>query len=130
MSLERRIAALSLVSLVACAPATRPPSDEAAVTLPAPPPSASGAHSASPPMTAAAPTSSVEVVTGIPACDAYLAAYAACRDRLRPIEMAGELPVFESARARLKMEAGTPEGKAQLPDACSAMHDAIRPKCR
>lgn len=128
MSPECRIAAMALLSLVACAPATRPPSDEPSVTLPAQPKAASStAHAA--PRPAAAPDPNVEVVTGIPACDAYLAAYTACRDRLRPIEMAGDLPVFESSRARLQMEAKTPEGRAQLPDACAAMHDSIRPKC-
>lgn len=119
----RRALALA-AAIAACTPSK--PAEPSSVALPETTASALGSARPIPP-----PASSVERVTGVPECDLYIAKYTACRDRLRPIEMAGDLPVFESARARLIMLAKQPaEERPDLPAQCTAMLDAIAPTCR
>ena len=112
--------------LLAAACATSKSSEPNAVALPQTTASALGSARPIPP-----PASSVERVTGVAKCDVYIATYTACREKLRPIEMAGDLPVFESSRARLIMLAKQPEEeRANLAAECTAMLDSIKPRCK
>jgi hypothetical protein len=70
----------------------------------------------------------VEVVTGIPTCDAYLELYARCEAYLRPEIMAGNRRFHRSEKASLLHLAGTPEAAA-LPEACASMLDALDRDC-
>jgi len=122
--MHRTLAWFFAVGVLACATART--SDPNAVALPSTTASALGSARPSPP-----PASSVDRVTGIAECDVYIATYTACRDKLRPIEMAGDLPVFESSRARLIMLAKQPEEeRGDLAAQCTAMLDSIKPRCR
>lgn len=118
------LAALASICVLACA--TSKSSEPNAVALPQTTASALGSARPIPP-----PASSVERVTGVAKCDVYIATYTACREKLRPIEMAGDLPVFESSRARLIMLAKQPEEeRANLAAECTAMLDSIKPRCK
>lgn len=114
---------LLLLTLIACG-ASKQADPPKSVALPE---SSASALGSTRPVAQPAPP---EGITGVVECDHYIAAYTACRERLRPIEMAGDLPVFESARARLIMFAHDPEQRPSLPSACSAMLASIEPKCR
>lgn len=121
-----RTALMVFAAIGALACATAKTSDPNAVALPPTTASALGSARPIPP-----PASSVDRVTGITECDVYIATYTACRDKLRPIEMAGDLPVFESSRARLIMLAKQPEEeRPDLATECTAMLDSIKPHCR
>ena len=114
------------IILFAVACATSKSSEPNAVALPPTTASALGSTRPIPP-----PASSVDRVTGIAECDVYIATYTACREKLRPIEMAGDLPVFESSRVRLIMLAKQPEEeRGDLAAQCNAMLDSIKPHCK
>jgi hypothetical protein len=67
-------------------------------------------------------------ITGIPTCDAYLALYRECEDRLRPAIADGELRTYEAEAGWLAYTATTPErdGMAQ---ACTGLLQSLRERC-
>jgi hypothetical protein len=70
----------------------------------------------------------VETVTGIPTCDAYLDLYARCENHLRPEIMAGDRRFYAAEKASLQRFADSPEA-ATLPASCTAMLDALESDC-
>jgi hypothetical protein len=96
------------------------PSRQPASTAPQASPSSEGPK-VTPPMT-------VETITGIPTCDAYLDLYARCESYLRPQIMAGDRRFYAAEKASLQRFADSPEA-ASLPASCTAMLDALEIDC-
>lgn len=106
------------------ATAAAPSDPSPAVTATATAPQASPPHEVS----TVAPPMTVEAITGIPTCDAYLDLYARCEDHLRPEIMAGDRRFYAAEKASLLFLVDSPEGPG-LPKACTAMLDALVIDC-
>ena len=131
---------LALGTLVACGSAassppveepTPPAPDEAATPAPAPADEAEPAPApAAPEAPADDPFADLEIeeVTGIPACDEYLALYRACEPKLESKIMAGEKRTYRAERGSLEYFMTTEERKA-MPEACADMLAALRTEC-
>ena len=87
----------------------------------APAPAASTAPAATvAPATAPAATTAVEAEFGVPECDAFMKAWAACVDSKVPADVrAAYKASFDSAKAGYKQAASTPQGKATLASVCT-----------
>ncbi|MCX4240749.1 hypothetical protein [Paraliomyxa miuraensis] len=96
-------------------------SGDATVAPSAKPASGDGASKIAPPMT-------VEAITGVPDCDAYLELYARCEGFLRPQIMAGDRRFYPAEKGWLLHLAQSPEAPT-LPEACAEMLDGLRTDC-
>jgi hypothetical protein len=123
---------MCVVSLAGCAAAQPPASEPAAVPVVVQP--MAPASQAQPPVIAEAATpqarpAAADAVTGVAACDEYLAAYKRCEKLLEPSIAAGDARTWKSEAAWLQYLKGTPEG-AGLPESCAASLRALRGKCK
>jgi len=119
-----------LVASSACAAPMQPPKETAASADAAQvePSSVVQPHVIAEPAIAPMPEPAPESVTGIAACDAYLAAYQRCEKMLEPSIAAGDARTFRAEAARLVYLKGTPEA-AGLAQSCDAMLRGLHAKC-